>query len=424
MRPQCVYGYGDCVPQKGGPQGLDVLGDRLMFRLAYRNFGDHESLVLNHTVKADALEGIRWYEVRNPEGDAPSIYQQGTYAPTDSVTNPLSRWMGSVAMDKQGDIALGFSASGANDYPSVRYTGRAAGDAPGQMTQAEQVLYTGQGPQTEAEGRWGDYSELSVDPTDDCTFWYTQEYLTTDTRRDRLLGDAHRLVPLPRLQVDGKDGSAEAVVTMASVIRFPVVLFDLDGTVVDSGAIILASMRHATREVLGRDFGDDELMQAVGGPGLEAQMAVFAPERVDELVRVYRAHNEPLHDELEACAGMEDVLVRLHAEGRRLGVVTAKRRSTVELAFAQRAARPSLRDRRRRRRDREAQARSGAAAPRAEALNADPPRPPTSATRRSTSAPRRRRACMRSPSRGGASTTARGSSGGAGRDRRTRGGAA
>ena len=121
---------------------------------------------------------------------------------------------------------------------------------------------------------------------------------------------------------------------MASVIRFPVVLFDLDGTVVDSGAIILASMRHATREVLGRDFGDAELMQAVGGPGLEAQMAVFAPERVDELVRVYRAHNEPLHDELEACAGMEDVLVRLHEEGRRLGVVTAKRRSTVELAFA------------------------------------------------------------------------------------------
>jgi pyrophosphatase PpaX len=118
------------------------------------------------------------------------------------------------------------------------------------------------------------------------------------------------------------------------VVRFPVVLFDLDGTVVDSGAIILASMRHATREVLGREFGDDELLGAVGGPGLEAQMAVFAPDHVDELVRVYRAHNEPLHDELEACFGMEDVLVRLRAEGRRLGVVTAKRRATVELAFA------------------------------------------------------------------------------------------
>ncbi len=117
-------------------------------------------------------------------------------------------------------------------------------------------------------------------------------------------------------------------------MRFPVVLFDLDGTVVDSGAIILASMRHATREVLGREYGDEELMGAVGGPGLEAQMAALAPDRVEELVRVYRAHNEPLHDELEACVGMDDALVRLKAEGRRLGVVTAKRRSTVELAFA------------------------------------------------------------------------------------------
>lgn len=119
------------------------------------------------------------------------------------------------------------------------------------------------------------------------------------------------------------------------MIRFPVVLFDLDGTVVDSGAIILASMRHATREVLGREYGDEELLASVGGPGLEAQMAAFAPDRIDELVRVYRAHNEPLHEELEACAGMADVLVRLKEEGRRLGIVTAKRRSTVELAFAQ-----------------------------------------------------------------------------------------
>jgi pyrophosphatase PpaX len=116
-------------------------------------------------------------------------------------------------------------------------------------------------------------------------------------------------------------------------MRYPVVLFDLDGTVVDSGAIILASMRHATREVLGREYADEELMHTVGGPGLEAQMAALSPERAEELVRSYRAHNEPLHDGLEACAGMEDVLVRLKEEGRRLGVVTAKRRATVELAF-------------------------------------------------------------------------------------------
>jgi hypothetical protein len=180
VRPQCTYGYGDCPQQKGGPQGLDALGDRLMFRLSYRNFGDHESLLLNHTVKAGALDGIRWYEVRSPTTN-PTIYQQGTYAPDDSTTDPLSRWLGSIAMDRSGDIAVGFSASGVNDYPSLRYTGRGASDPLGQMTQAEQVLYTGTGPQTEAEGRWGDYSELSVDPTDDCTFWFTSEYLTTDT---------------------------------------------------------------------------------------------------------------------------------------------------------------------------------------------------------------------------------------------------
>jgi pyrophosphatase PpaX len=121
---------------------------------------------------------------------------------------------------------------------------------------------------------------------------------------------------------------------MDPVIKYPVVLFDLDGTVVDSGPIILASMRHATREVLGSEHSDEELMQAVGGPSLEAQFGVFGPDQVDELVRVYRAHNEPLHDTLEAFDGMEDVLFRLREEGRRLGVVTAKRRSTVELAFA------------------------------------------------------------------------------------------
>jgi pyrophosphatase PpaX len=115
--------------------------------------------------------------------------------------------------------------------------------------------------------------------------------------------------------------------------RYAVVLFDLDGTVIDSGGIILASMRHATREVLGRDFPDEELLRTVGGPGLEAQMRALDPERVDELVTVYRAHNEPLHQELSCCAGMEDALERLRAEGRRLGVVTAKRRATVELAF-------------------------------------------------------------------------------------------
>jgi len=116
-------------------------------------------------------------------------------------------------------------------------------------------------------------------------------------------------------------------------VRFPVVLFDLDGTLIDSGPLILASMRHAALTVLGRDIPAEVLTAAVGGPGLTAQMHGLDPERVDELVDAYRAHNEPLHEELEAFWEVVEVLPRLRAEGRRLGIVTAKRHETVGLAF-------------------------------------------------------------------------------------------
>jgi pyrophosphatase PpaX len=116
-------------------------------------------------------------------------------------------------------------------------------------------------------------------------------------------------------------------------VRFPVVLFDLDGTLIDSGAMILASMRHAAERVLGRPVPDEQLRQAVGGPGLVAQMRALDESRVDELVRVYREHNEPLHAELEACPGIEELLQGLRAERRTLGIVTAKRHATVRLAF-------------------------------------------------------------------------------------------
>jgi pyrophosphatase PpaX len=117
-------------------------------------------------------------------------------------------------------------------------------------------------------------------------------------------------------------------------VRYPVVLFDLDGTVADTGAIILASMRHAAETVVGGDYTDAQLLAAVGGPGLEAQMQALDPSRVDELVRVYRAHNEPLHETISVCAGMDVVLDELRDRGHRLGIVTAKRRATVALAFA------------------------------------------------------------------------------------------
>jgi hypothetical protein len=159
----------NCVPQPSTSQKLDGLGDRLMHRVAYRNFGDHESLVLSHSVSAGGVAGVRWYEIRNPSSTA-SLYQQGTYQPDTTW-----RWMGSVAMNKAGDMALGYSASSTSVYPSIRYTGRLATDALGTMPQGEGTILAGSGYQS-GVNRWGDYSSMTVDPTDDCTFWYTQEY--------------------------------------------------------------------------------------------------------------------------------------------------------------------------------------------------------------------------------------------------------
>lgn len=161
----------NCIPQPGTTQKLDAIGDRLLHRLAYHNFGDHESIVANHTVlTANGNTGVRWYEVRNPN-TVPTIYQQGTFAPDSD-----SRWMASIAMDKSGNIGVGYSVSSATTFPSIRYTGREVADPAGTL-QAETHLAEGFGSQT-AYNRWGDYSALRIDPSDDCTFWYTQEYQT------------------------------------------------------------------------------------------------------------------------------------------------------------------------------------------------------------------------------------------------------
>ena len=163
-------GGGTCIPQPGTTTQLDSLADRLMYRLAYRNFGDHEALVLNHSVTAGTSVGVRWYELRNISG-TPVLYQSGTYAPDSTY-----RWMGSIGMDKAGNIALGYSASSSTVKPSIRYTGRASTDPLGTL-QAENSILTGGGSQTGGLTRWGDYSAMTVDPTDDCTFFYTNEYL-------------------------------------------------------------------------------------------------------------------------------------------------------------------------------------------------------------------------------------------------------
>ncbi len=169
FNPLC--GGGTCVPQTGTPQTLDSLADRLMYRFAYRNFGDHESLVVNHAVAVSGGGGgIRWYEIRSP-GSGPTIFQQGTFAPDTSF-----RWMGSIAMDKAGDIAVGYSVSSNALHPEIHFTGRAASDPVGTM-QTESIVINGTGSQNGGLNRWGDYSAMTVDPVDDCTFWYTNEYL-------------------------------------------------------------------------------------------------------------------------------------------------------------------------------------------------------------------------------------------------------
>jgi hypothetical protein len=167
----------DCIPQPGTTQNLDAIGDRLMYRVGYRNFGDHESLVANHTVVAGAGNtGVRWYEVRSPNG-TPTIYQQGTFAPDSD-----NRWMSSIAMDQAGNIGVGYSVASAATYPSIRYTGWQVGNTLGTL-QAETSLVAGGGSQT-AYNRWGDYSLMQTDPGDDCTFWYTQEYYATTQTAD------------------------------------------------------------------------------------------------------------------------------------------------------------------------------------------------------------------------------------------------
>jgi hypothetical protein len=178
--PCAITSARDCLPQPGitdTRQYLDILSyrQRPTYRLAYRNFKDYESLVTNQSVEATpGVAGVRWYEIRRTAGTY-SLYQQGTYAPADGV----HRWMGSIAQDKFGNIGLGYSVvNGVDVFPGIRYTGRLSGDPLGQMTVGEGTVINGSGVQRTTNSRWGDYTSMNVDPVDDCTFWYVNEYYT------------------------------------------------------------------------------------------------------------------------------------------------------------------------------------------------------------------------------------------------------
>jgi hypothetical protein len=163
-----------CVPQLNSTSNLDGIGDRLMFRLAYRNFGSFESVVGNFSVLSAGVSGIRWFELRNVTAGPVTVFQESTYQP-DSTW----RWMGSAAQDSQGNLAVGFSASSSSIFPQIRYAGRLASDPLNTLAQGEAHLFDGTGSQTGTSNRWGDYSDLTIDPVDDCTLWYTQEYYQT-----------------------------------------------------------------------------------------------------------------------------------------------------------------------------------------------------------------------------------------------------
>jgi hypothetical protein len=169
----CGFFVSNCIPQPGTSQGIDSASWWPMQRLVYRNFGSHQTLVGAWTVDVLAAgnrAAPRWFELRNTGGGW-SIYQEGTHSP-----DAIHRWMPSVAMDGSGNIAIGYSRGNGSNYPSIYYAVHGAGDALGSM-QAEALMYAGTGSQTHSAARWGDYASMELDPVDDCTFWYTTEYL-------------------------------------------------------------------------------------------------------------------------------------------------------------------------------------------------------------------------------------------------------
>jgi len=177
---RAACGGGACVPQPGTSQKLDSLADRLMFRLAYRVVGGIERMVVNHAVMVNTTNrpssgnaAVRWYEIRDMS-TAPTIYQQASFSPDTKF-----RWMGSVAMDKVGNMAVGYSTSSASSYPGLAFATRADADTPGTLT-GETSIRAGSGSQTQNLSRWGDYTHISIDPVDDCTFWYVGQYLKSN----------------------------------------------------------------------------------------------------------------------------------------------------------------------------------------------------------------------------------------------------
>jgi hypothetical protein len=279
----CSGSLGTCLPQPDNGPLLEVLSDRLMYRLQYRNFGSYQAMVTNHTVNVDGNghAGIRWYEMRDlNDGNGWFIYQQGTYAPDE-----YHRWMGSAAMDGRGYIALGFSIVNQNKYASIRFTGRSPNDPPGLMTFYEEELMAGTGIQTGSVARWGDYSMMSVDPADDTTFWFTTEYVKvsgTVTWRTRI--SAFRMV---------EDHIAPAAVTdltaAANTTNSVTLNWTATGDNGDEGTAFIYDIRYSTDAITPDNF---DLCTPVGktpAPAVAGTMESFTIEDLEFGMNYYFA---------------------------------------------------------------------------------------------------------------------------------------
>jgi hypothetical protein len=251
-----------CIPQRGTAVEVDALADRLMWRLVYRNFGTHEALLMNHTVDAGGDHAaVRWYEIRDPANGR--FRQGGTYAP-----NEAHRWMGSLAIDGDGGIALGYSHSRpAATFPSIAVTGRRRSDAAGTMPITEEIVKLGTGSQTFEKNRWGDYTSMSVDP-DDCTFWYTNQYYANTTPE----GDAGRWrTAIASLAIPGCTGLETGTLT---------------GTVTRNSVPIVGALVHAgtlsTVTTAGGAFSLDPI--PAGTYTVTARAPGFGPARVTRTI--------------------------------------------------------------------------------------------------------------------------------------------
>lgn len=274
-----------CIPQPSPGQLVDAIADRLMFRLQFRNHGTYGSLMANHTVNAGGNRaGIRWYELRTTGGGW-TIHQQGTYAPGDGD----HRWMGSIAMDGDGNIALGYSVSGTGTFPSVRYVGRVPTDPLGTLPQMETILIPGTGVQTAGFNRWGDYSMMTVDPTDDCTFWYTQEYYANTSGQGWQTRIGSFRFPSCGPPTDGGLTMSKPMPGQAGVVN----TIDVSGATPGEAVLLIAGFRGGSFEVPGCvdiGMGDPNLLRgAFADAGGTATFQLPVPSAASGLTLLFQS---------------------------------------------------------------------------------------------------------------------------------------